>query len=72
MVGKAVAEAIHSGLPLDQLDFPAIDPGFPTDSNAVFSLDRALSSRTNPGSPSISNVIAEIQRWRSKCNDVKT
>ncbi len=64
LVGKAVAEALRSGTPLDQLDFPALDPAFGADAAAVFSLDRALAARRNPGAPSIANVQAEIQRWR--------
>ncbi len=63
-VGKAVAEALRSGIPLDQLDFPALDPAFGTDAGAVFSLERALAARSNLGSPSIANVRAEIQRWQ--------
>ena len=64
LVGKAVAEALRSGIPLDQLDFPALDPAFGADAGAVFSLERALAARSNPGSPSIANVRAEIQRWQ--------
>jgi argininosuccinate lyase len=65
LVGKAVAEAIRSYTPLDRLDFPALDPAFPADSAAVFSLDRALAARRNPGSPSPDNVRAEIARHRA-------
>ncbi|MCF7731685.1 MAG: argininosuccinate lyase [Akkermansiaceae bacterium] len=65
LVGKAVAEAIRTGTPLDRLDFAALDPAFPADSAAVFSLDRALAARTNPGSPSIENVRQEIQRFKA-------
>ena len=63
-VGKAVAESLRSGIPLDQLDFSALDPAFGTDAGAVFSLERALAARSNLGSPSIANVRAEIQRWQ--------
>lgn len=66
LVGKAVAQAIASQTPLDQLDFPAIDPAFGADANQVFSLDRALSARTNPGAPSLSNISSEIQRWQQR------
>jgi argininosuccinate lyase len=65
LVGKAVAEAIATGTPLDQLDLAAIDPAFGPDAKEVFSLDRALESRTNPGAPSVSNVKAECARWRT-------
>jgi argininosuccinate lyase len=66
LVGKAVAAAIGSGTPLDQLDLAAIDPAFGPDARAVFSLERALAARSNPGSPSISNIRAEIARWRTE------
>lgn len=65
LVGKAVAEAIRTGTPLDRLDFPALDPAFPADSAVVFSLDRALAARTNPGAPSLANIRAEIARHRA-------
>ncbi|MBN8456914.1 MAG: argininosuccinate lyase [Verrucomicrobia bacterium] len=64
LVGKAVAEAVRTGTPLDRLDFPALDPAFPADSASVFSLDRALAARTNPGAPSPENVRAEIARLK--------
>ncbi len=65
LVGKAVAEAVASGTPLDQLDLAAIDPAYGDDAKAVFSLERALESRTNPGAPSVVNVVSEIARWRT-------
>ena len=65
LVGKAVAEAIRCQTPLDQLDLSAIDPAFGTKAGRVFSLDRALAARTNPGAPSIDNVRSEIARWHS-------
>lgn len=64
LVGKAVAEAVATGTPLDQLDLAAIDPAYGPDAKDVFSLERALASRTNPGAPSIQNVRAEILRWK--------
>lgn len=63
LVGKAVAEAIATQTPLDQLDLAAIDSAYGPDAKDVFSLDRALAARTNPGAPSVANVKAEIQRW---------
>lgn len=63
LVGKAVAQAVATKTPLDQLDLPAIDPAYGADAREVFSLDRALAARTNPGAPSIENVKAEITRW---------
>ncbi len=64
LVGKAVAEAIRTGTPLDQLDLTKIDPAFGPGAKDVFSLERALEARSNPGAPSITNVRAEILRWR--------
>ena len=66
LVGTAVARAAESGTPLDQLDLSAVSPHFGDDAAEVFDLDRALAARTNPGSPSIGNVRAEIGRWREQ------
>jgi argininosuccinate lyase len=66
LVGTAVARAAESGPPLDQLDLSAVSPHFGDDAAEVFDLDRALAARTNPGSPSIGNVRAEIGRWRER------
>jgi argininosuccinate lyase len=66
LVGKAVAASIQSGTPLDRLDLTAIDPAFTAGAAEVFSLDRALAARTNPGAPSPANVRAEIARWRDE------
>ena len=63
LVGKAVAEAVRTGTPLDQLDLAAIDPAYTADAAQVFSLSRALAARTNPGAPSPRNVLTEIERW---------
>lgn len=64
LVGKAVAASVASGTPLDQLDLGAVDPVFAAEAREVFSLDRALAVRTNPGAPSPANVRAEAARWR--------
>lgn len=66
LVGKAVAEAIRTKTPLDQLDLTTIDPAYTADAKSVFSLDRALAARTNPGAPSVENVKAEIERWKER------
>ena len=63
--GQAVAEAVATGVPLDQLDLAAIDPAYGPDAKEVFSIERALESRTNPGAPSIQNVLSELERWRA-------
>lgn len=65
LVGKAVAESLRTRVPLDQLDFPALAPEFGPDAAGVFSLDRALDARTNPGAPNPANVAREISRWEA-------
>lgn len=64
LVGKAVAEAVATRTPLDQLDLAKVDPAFTSDASSVFSLTKALAARTNPGAPSVENVRAQIARWR--------
>ncbi|MCL4164673.1 UNVERIFIED_CONTAM: hypothetical protein GTU68_010642, partial [Idotea baltica] len=64
LVGKAVAEAIATKTPLDQIDLTKVDSAFTADACSVFSLSKALAARTNPGAPSIENVRAQIARWR--------
>ncbi len=65
LVGKAVAESVKSGVPLDELDLEAIDPAYTDAMKSVFSLETALAARTNPGAPSVANVKREIDKWRS-------
>ena len=64
LVGKAVAESVKSGVPLDALDLKAIDPAYTEAMKSVFSLETALAARTNPGAPSVANVKREIEKWR--------
>ena len=65
LVGKAVAESVKSGVPLDALDLTAIDPAYTDAMKSVFSLETALAARTNPGAPSVANVKREIDRWKA-------
>jgi argininosuccinate lyase len=65
LVGKAVAAAVNSGTPLDQLDLTQVDSAFNAGASSVFSLKTALAARTNPGAPSIENVKAQIARWKN-------
>ncbi|MEI8038136.1 MAG: argininosuccinate lyase [Verrucomicrobiota bacterium] len=65
LVGQAVAESLRTRTPLNELDLAAIDPAYGPDAKEVFSLERALAARTNPGSPSIANVRAEILKWQA-------
>ena len=64
LVGRAVAESVKSGVPLDVLDLTAIDPAYTDAMKSVFSLETALAARTNPGAPSVANVKSEIERWK--------
>jgi argininosuccinate lyase len=66
LVGKAVAASVAAGKPLDQLDLCSVDPAFTPAAKEVFSLERALAVRTNPGAPSPANVRAEVARWRRR------
>lgn len=65
LVGKAVAESVKSGVPLDELDLKQIDPAYTDEMKSVFSLETALAARTNIGAPSVVNVKREVERWRS-------
>jgi argininosuccinate lyase len=66
LVGKAVAVSIDTATPLDRLDLCAIDPAYGVDAKEVFSLERALAARTNPGAPSLVNVTAQITSWQNR------
>ncbi len=65
LVGKAVAESVNSGVPLDELDLKKIDNAYTDEMKSVFSLEKALAARTNVGAPSVENVKREVERWRS-------
>ena len=65
LVGKAVAESLNSGTPLDELDLKKIDAAYTDEMKSVFSLEKALAARTNVGAPSAENVKREVERWRS-------
>ena len=65
LVGKAVAESVSTGTPLDKLDLSKIDSAYTPDAQSVFDLQTALAARTNPGAPSVENVKREIARWKS-------
>jgi len=66
LVGKAVAESVSQGTPLDQLDLTKIDSAYGEGAKDVFDLQTALKARTNPGAPSVENVKAQIERWKSE------
>ncbi len=64
LVGKAVAESVKSGVPLDEMDLKQIDSAYTDEMKSVFSLHTALAARTNVGAPSVENVEREVERWR--------
>lgn len=69
LVGKAVAAAIGSGTPLNELSleqFQAISPEYGDDVHAVFNLDRAFALRTNPGAPNPANTARRIAWWKER------
>ncbi|MFM7181994.1 MAG: argininosuccinate lyase [Verrucomicrobiales bacterium] len=66
LVGKAVARSLESGVPLDKFDFAALSPEYGPNAAAVFSLDRALAARTNPGAPSPAGVARELAKWEKE------
>lgn len=68
LVGKAVAASVKTDTPLDQLDLTTVDSAFTAEASAVFDLNTALAARSNPGSPSLENVRAEIARWQDAIN----
>jgi argininosuccinate lyase len=65
LVGKAVAESVKTGVPLDELDLKKIDDAYTDEMKSVFSLETALKARTNVGAPSVENVKREIKRWQA-------
>ena len=65
LVGKAVAVSVETKTPLDQIDLTKISEHYGEDAQAVFSLQTALTARTNTGAPSVENVITQISRWRN-------
>ncbi|MGN0836650.1 MAG: argininosuccinate lyase [Akkermansia sp.] len=69
LVGKAVAVAVGSGTPLNRLSleqFREISPEYGEDVYSVFSLDRAMSLRTNPGAPNPDNTARRLAYWQAK------
>ncbi len=66
LVGKAVAEAIATKTPLNQLDLTKISPHYGNDTAEIFQLARALKARTNPGCPNPDIVCEQIARWKQQ------
>lgn len=72
LVGKAVAVAVGSGTPLNQLtleQFKAISPEYGEDVHSVFDLDRAFALRTNPGAPNPANTARRLAYWKEQLKE---
>lgn len=72
LVGKAVAVAVGSGTPLNQLtleQFKAISPEYGEDVHSVFDLDRAFALRTNPGAPNPANTARRLAYWKEQLTE---
>jgi argininosuccinate lyase len=63
LVGKAVALSVESKTALNELELSQVSSEYKDDAKLVFSIETALKARSNPGAPSIENVLAEIKRW---------
>lgn len=69
LVGKAVAVAVGSNTPLNELtleQFREISPEYGEDVHSVFNLDRAMALRTNPGAPNPDNTARRIAYWQQQ------
>lgn len=69
LVGKAVAVAVSTGTPLNQLtleQFCEISPAYGEDVHSVFNLDRAFALRTNPGAPNAENTKRRLAYWKQQ------
>lgn len=69
LVGKAVAVAVSTGTPLNQLtleQFREISPAYGEDVHSVFNLDRAFALRTNPGAPNAENTKRRLAYWKQQ------
>jgi argininosuccinate lyase len=68
VIGKLVAYTLEQQRTLRELtidEFRKFSDRFGSDTFAVLDLDRAISRRTTIGAPSLENVAAELERWRS-------
>ena len=68
IVGRLTAHSLGQNKPYPEFsltELQALSPAFEEDIKNVFDVDRALESRTNTGSPSPSNIAAELKRWRA-------
>ena len=69
LVGKAVAVAVGSSTPLNELtleQFRDISPEYGEDVHSVFNLERAFALRTNPGAPNPDNTQQRLEFWKQQ------
>ena len=69
LVGKAVAVAVGSCTPLNELtleQFRDISPEYGEDVHSVFNLERAFALRTNPGAPNPDNTQQRLEFWKQQ------
>lgn len=69
LVGKAVAVAVSSCTPLNELtleQFRDISPEYGDDVHSVFNLERAFALRTNPGAPNPDNTQQRLEFWKQQ------
>ena len=69
LVGQAVAVAVQSKTPLNELpqeQYKAISDQYGEDVYTVFDLARAFELRTNPGAPNAANTARRIAFWQAK------
>jgi argininosuccinate lyase len=68
VIGKLVAYSLEQQRTLRELtidEFRKFSDRFGPDTFEVLNLDRAISRRTTIGAPSLENVVAELERWKS-------
>jgi len=68
VIGKLVAYTLEQQRTLRELtidEFRKFSDRFGPDTFEVLDLDRAISRRTTIGAPSLENVAAELERWKS-------
>jgi argininosuccinate lyase len=68
VIGKLVAHCISTGKTFPQLDlatYQGFSPAFKKNVFEVLDLRRALEARQAPGAPSLKNVEAQIDRWKT-------
>lgn len=68
IVGKTVALCGERGIGMADLkldDYKALSPAFEADVFDLFSVQRSINARTNPGAPATANVKGQLERWKA-------